>query len=181
MPVKLTERKIQDVLWHNLGQTSELFIPNYTPANWWECDVTRVMKSGYWEEYEIKLTPSDFRADARKSLNPHHIQRQLRISSRADLRCKHDRLAEGGGKGPNRFWYVIPEAMKDKVVIPPWAGVLYITVDQRERIRIESPVTAKAEGRGAPLLHRDKIDPDVVKHARGVFYWRFWNLRTKTT
>jgi hypothetical protein len=39
-------------------------VPNYTPKDWWECDVFELTPAGYFREYEIKMTVADFRADA---------------------------------------------------------------------------------------------------------------------
>lgn len=42
-------------------------IPNYTPSGWFESDIFELTKSGYFREYEIKMSLSDFRADAVKA------------------------------------------------------------------------------------------------------------------
>ena len=44
----------------------KLRLPRYTPKGWWECDVFELTTSGYFREYEIKTSLSDFRNDAKK-------------------------------------------------------------------------------------------------------------------
>ena len=62
----MTERDIQIAIWWAWGKAGHCCMPNYTPRDWWECDVFCVSKAGYFTEYEIKLTAQDFRADAQK-------------------------------------------------------------------------------------------------------------------
>ena len=64
-PTKLSERLIQKKLYHRLFG-NRLVLPNFTPNGWFECDIWVLTKSGYGREYEIKLTVSDFKADAKK-------------------------------------------------------------------------------------------------------------------
>lgn len=66
MVQKITELDIQIALWKDLQSSRDLVMPNYTPKKWFECDVMAVTKAGYLEEYEIKLSASDFKADAKK-------------------------------------------------------------------------------------------------------------------
>jgi outer membrane autotransporter protein len=49
-------------------------MPNYTPKNWFECDVMAVTKAGYLEEYEIKLSASDFKADSKKCFREGYLR-----------------------------------------------------------------------------------------------------------
>jgi hypothetical protein len=62
----LTVRDIQSRLWSNGRSAYNLMIPNYTPDRWFECDMFAITKSGYFHEFEIKLTVDDFRDDANK-------------------------------------------------------------------------------------------------------------------
>ena len=41
-------------------------LPNYTPHAWWESDVFEITAAGYFVEYEVKISVSDFKADAKK-------------------------------------------------------------------------------------------------------------------
>jgi len=62
----MTSKQIQHALFDQFGNASKLMIPNYTPAHWFECDLIRVTKAGYLEEFEIKISVADFKADAKK-------------------------------------------------------------------------------------------------------------------
>ena len=96
MDTKLSVQEIEDaiILMHAGGIRSNLCVPN---VSWgmgidYEADLLVVSKSGYCTEYEIKRSYSDFLADMKKD------------------ECAH--------KAPwvYRFFYVIPEGIKDKVL-----------------------------------------------------------------
>jgi hypothetical protein len=67
----LSVRDIQQRLWINGRSAYSLMVPNYTPDRWFECDMFAITKSGYFHEFEIKLTVDDFRQDSNKKRNDH--------------------------------------------------------------------------------------------------------------
>jgi hypothetical protein len=157
----VTEHTIQNRLRDFLCyQRKHKFIcPNYTPAKWWECDVFSVTEAGLMVEHEIKVTVADFRADAKKGLP------QWKGSEK-----KHDRLAARDPLGPSRFYYATPEGLITAEDCPEWAGLVFI-----------SPTRVNPyEVKPAPILHREKVAPAVLDHVKGIFYWRYWNLRLKS-
>tara|TARA_B100002049_G_scaffold145952_1_gene108415 strand:+ start:6646 stop:7128 length:483 start_codon:yes stop_codon:yes gene_type:complete len=85
-----------------------------------ESDVASILKSGYVVEYEVKISRSDFKADAKKSKWRYY-----------DMRIE---------KGiPNYFWYVCPEGMIDVSEIQDFAGLAYykdgeITIIKKAKI-----------------------------------------------
>jgi hypothetical protein len=162
---------IQQALWIALHKSNQLVLPNYTPRNWWECDMMSVSKAGYWSEFEIKLSVADFKADAKKSTGGGwKIDRSSGKPERVSGRFKHQELALASVDGPSHFWFVLPEALCGKVEIPEWAGLQAASDDSgRTRVWVK---------KSAPRLHNAKLSPEVVKHALGACYWRYWNLRT---
>ena len=154
-----------------------LSVPRYTPAGWWECDLAHVTKAGYLVEYEVKLTPADFRADAKKRQRNRYGYQGTRFNE-LEPGYKLDLLASGCPRGPCRFWYVMPRQMVALEQIPEWAGVIW--VDQPKS-------RATHSGRLAPWgvrwlwlqsvrkprqLHRTKVDQEVVDHMKSVCYYR---------
>lgn len=168
----LTESRIQDALARDLRSSAAVVAPNYTPADWWECDVFAITKAGYFTEYEVKLSVSDFRADAGK------CREHVVWGDGADMNkwervreAKHDRLAARDPKGPSRFWYVVPEGLIPEADVPEWAGLMYARMAQDKWVRFTVV-------RQAPRLHRQKVDTESV--ARNVWrclYYRYWDLR----
>ena len=155
--MRMTEKQIQAELFRRLRSSCELMVPNYAPRLWWPCDLFVVTKSRLAHEYEIKLTVHDFRRDCEKASLANGV--------------KHERLAAKDVRGPARFWYILPSGLVAEADIPAWAGLQ--EVEQRGRwlgFKVTKP---------APLLHDNRVDDDVVKHARSVFYWRFWHERQK--
>ena len=150
----LTERSIQCGLYLSLRAGCRLVVPNFTPARWFECDLWAVTNAGYATEYEIKLTRSDFLADAAK---------------RDRLGLKHDRVHAGDPAGPSRFYYVMPEGLVAPEDVPAWAG---IKTARPARLRRYAMVD---ETRPAPKLHRYKAAERDVQRAARNFYFRYWD------
>lgn len=143
-----------------------LCCPNYTPNRWWECDVFELTASGFFVEYEIKLTRSDFKADAMK------VKRHWNGAFDRDEK-KHDLLAAADVNGPSRFYYVVPEGLIEQSELPLWAGL--ITCTMRSAPSAKFPVIIK-EAVKAPRLHKRKLNEQVATHVRSIFYYRFMNL-----
>lgn len=152
-------------------------IPRYTPSHWWECDVAEITPAGLWREYEIKCSRGDFLADAKKEQPRPGTGRWVTddptqpYKSRyvREMENKHQLMADPA-RGPSQFWYVTPAGLIDQQELPDWAG--WMVVHEAPRwgtLRIE-------EVRPAPRRHRNKIDPKIEQHARGVIYWRWMAL-----
>lgn len=142
-------------VWHELGRRYDLLVPNYTPAGYgFECDMFGITRNGTGHEFEVKLSVSDFKADAKKKVGG---------------RFKCDLLAAGCPPCPSVFYYVVPKGLLCLDMVPRWAGL--IEVSGRP-----SNVSASAFDRVklAPVLHRGKVDPVVRAHMLGVCYWRYW-------
>lgn len=151
----MTERQVQLAIFRRFQ--SGTLIPNWTPPKWWECDVARIMPSGRWHEYEIKLTKADFLNDAKKFKKE---GRWLEQHSRG----KHLSLALADPECPNCFWYVMPREVAETVEIPHWAGL--VTVNEHEgRIHLH-------QKKKAPLIHKAEFTFSVPE--KNVFYWRMW-------
>ena len=161
----MTANQISVALFWQLCAASELIVPRHTPPHWWECDVWRLSKSGFWMEYEIKLTIEDFRKDFSKKQDVISLTRggpwRTPIVER-----KHDLLAAKDARGPSRFWFVVPFELAGKIDIPPYAGLLAAHAGGRS----VSSLTIVVQ---APLLHRIKWvgNKETLLSA---FYWRFW-------
>lgn len=152
----MSEREIQHRLFWDTLSSSEFTMPNFTPRNWFECDFFRITKAQYFYEYEIKMTVSDFRADRQKSDY---------VRDRANYVTKHQQIIERLRGCPSRFYYVVPEAIAEKVhaELPEWAGLI---VWHRH-------LACKKQ---APILHRNKISRGVVRQARQSMAGRYWDL-----
>ena len=150
-----TERTIQSCLMrerHRRGLT----LPNYTPPDWFECDVFELTDAGFFREYEIKLTVSDFKADAKKS------QRRKGVAM-----AKHDMLSRS--QGPVQFWYVTPVGMLTPQMLPPWAGLIEVDVHAPDP---KYPQLFEHEVVKAPRLHNEKADDRIRRAALVCCYWR---------
>ena len=172
----MTERTIQNGLFGHLSQKGYLLsCPNYTPAKRFECDLFAVTKANRFVEFEIKVSRSDFKADAKKG--PDARQKRLmetlpegsRLRSGFHPSSKHDRLALADTNGPSRFFYVVPEDLVAADEIPEWAGLMHA--------RMHGQWMLFREAKKAPKLHNQPVEPRVVQHMASVMYWRFWNLR----
>lgn len=71
----------------------------------WECDLFSVTKSGYTNEYEIKVSRADYKNDFKKGSKHYFIE---------------------NGKRTNKFWFVVPKDLIHVDEIPKYAGLIYI-------------------------------------------------------
>lgn len=158
----MNARAIQWQLMRNRYQRS-MVMPNFTPRGWWECDVFELTKAGFFREYEIKLTRSDFHADARKG--------QVTFggswpATTKTILHKHSQLAARHVKGPSRFYFVCPIDLIKLEEVPEWAGLITVKPCEWRQLSL---VTVKE----APQLHRCKADPAMQQYAEKVSYYRF--------
>lgn len=166
----MTEKKIQNALFDRLTAMGyKLITPNYTPRGWFESDVFAITKNDRAVEFEIKISRSDFKADAKKGPSGHK-----RMFS-GETKSKHERLTLADTNGPTRFIYVVPTGLIQPDEVPEWAGLWYVrevlcNFNGTGRVKFD-------EIKKAPKLHNDTVCPRVTGHAIGVFYWRFWSLR----
>lgn len=170
----MTEREIQNEFARDRMRWA-LLLPNYTPGDWYECDLFAVTKAGYLVEHEIKLTVADFKADEKKG-------RTARRYAKPGLHnpiieSKHARLAERDTEGPSRFNYIVPKDLVKVEHVPEWAGLIYAerleaTPYYRSHIRF-------VEQKKAPRLHKEKVPEATIEHAKGVCYFRYWTERVR--
>lgn len=144
-------------------------LPNYTPMNWFECDVFEVTAAGFFREYEVKLTVSDFRADAKKEHNDYNYAKMRREGGK-----KHDLLAGRSVSGPRQFFYVTPAGLLQSEALPEWAGL--IELDDRGPMHAAPWRYQERLVKKAPALHREKVREELLKAARGVIYYRLHTL-----
>lgn len=147
---------------------------NFTPRGWWECDVFELTPAGYFREYEIKLTRSDFRADAAKVRSIWSPVDGLRGRDwdRGEIK-KHAQIEAALKTGPNRFWFVCPADLVIATELPSWAGLIYAT-----EIPSHNPPwnVSLSLVKAAPKIHGGFVDPKVSQHAKDTCYYRMHNL-----
>lgn len=178
----MTENSIAYALHLQYRAASELTIPRFTPLGWWECDFFRVTNSGFTSEFEIKLSASDYKSDFSKEKGEERCwDRDLRKLVQHAAVGKHDLLAEmaatgkpipsrpGPGFPPNRFYFVLPREIAEKVEIPDYAG-LVIAKPYGKRVLVD--VAKKA-----PQLHKAKAAPEGgwTQALADSFYHRYWS------
>jgi len=165
----MNEMMIQNKLYWEYHGSSKLSIPNYTPLGWWECDFFHVTKAGYAVEHEIKISRSDYFADSKKS------NRVKGYGGNAIYENKHTLLTLGDQRGPKQFYFVVPQDLIAIDEVPEFAGLKYVSMYRRgDAEQLSVSIIKKA-----PILHKDKVNQEVVNHAKSVFYYRYWNLRQK--
>lgn len=169
----MNAHQISTALFWSYRGSSDLLIPRFTPVEWFECDMWRLTKAGYSEEFEIKLSVSDFKADfAKVCEGSFRFDQDSKDWVRPEAFKKHESLAERHPRSPNRFWFVLAKDIVDKVEVPDYAGL--IVADKwgsRVSVGVRKP---------APKLHGAKFAGNRDR-IRDVFYWRFWNLESKRT
>lgn len=161
-----TERALQKSLM--VHQRSAFMLPNYTPNGWFECDIFEVTKAGYFVEYEIKCSRSDFNADALKGryIYPHG---QFGYDAPSIYEKKYECI--GRACGPSRFYYVTPTDLITPEEVPLWAGLIWARQSEEHPNHWWLKTVKRSR-----KIHSVLASPDVVKHATGICYWRFRRL-----
>jgi hypothetical protein len=153
-----SERRIQAILmgWLLIDRRHEIAIPNSTMFFPWEADMASVTKSFYAHEIEIKISKGDFARDVK------------------DKPWKHHHLADPGVYPemvkPNYFWYCTPDGME--IEVPEYAGWL-VVYKQRARYMVQ-------EKKGAPLLHKKKIEAEKLVKAARILSFRMMSEMMKS-
>jgi len=149
-----------------------LCMPTWTPPKWWECDVFELTEAGYFREYEIKLSRSDFLADRRKRDSDRwYFEDRDGQRVRVDVpgRSKHELLSSGDIDGPTRFWFVTPEGLLDKSDIPHFAGLIEVRKLEKSGYVCEREVVK------APKIHNEKRE-SLISHAHRSCYYRMHDM-----
>jgi len=139
-----------------------------------ECDVFAVRRSGYCDEFEVKLSRSNFRADAKKIVRWRRWKKedkgwQAYTDMNPAMMHKHQAL-KMGLMTPNYFWYVMPTELATQVMaeIPPWAGLIAIKGAVQTVIRKPQ------------RLHQAKLtDAQKYKLTHKLAY-RYWDMYLET-
>jgi len=147
----LSEDLIQVALFKELERKKhELIAPNIDIFYTGEMDVCSVMQGGCVNEYEIKLTRSDFKKDFLKE-RKHPIFRNIREGIRSGTR----EFFEGEETyliqytSPNYYYFVVPQDLIKPEEIPEYAGLIYFRKYKDFR-------TVKA----AKKLHKERISDE---------------------
>lgn len=179
---EISESSMQDILYGELRACNHFPIAPNVCAYGWESDMLSVLKSGYINEYEIKISLSDFRADAKKS-GKHEL---LRTGMRSPTECEQswiDRMIENGWEipyknydkllckfkelRPNYFWYVCPQDLIPINEVPEYAGLIYVCNDRWRLSKVKT----------APRLHTEKVSEKIKNSIMTSLAWRYWNIR----
>lgn len=136
-PVVHTEYSIQKLIYRQYYSGFKLMVPNmyYPTHRFGEMDMFFLRPSGYAEEFEIKVSTTDFKSDVKKT-----AKHQVLLHAFSNGIC-HSYIL------PNRFSYVVSEAVNlDSVIVPEYAG-LYIARNRRIDC-IKCP----------PFIHKNKLN-----------------------
>jgi hypothetical protein len=147
----------------------EMAFPNVHKDHWGELDIMGVRPSGYIEEFEIKVSRSDFRADFKK-LNTWKKGDLLEWSETMHRRIeqpKHECLRQRECF-PNRFSFLVPEGLVSADDIPDGLGLYYAVKSSASEsgfwiTQIKKPA----------LLHKEKINQILYTKFLKRLAWRY--------
>lgn len=171
MKINLTEKEITDRFcadYMSISHSSDRVFPNVFYKNY-ECDLLKLTKAGFTYEYEVKISKSDFKADALKH------QKYIRESGAWEINqlTKYESLSSG--KRVNYFSYIVPKDMVTIDEIPEWAGLIYV-----EKYEFKGTLYMRLkEVRKPRRLSPDKATAEGVEGLYKSIYYRFHKLRLK--
>lgn len=144
---RLNENWIQKTLLHSLDDNNSIMIPNiFLNLRYFQDFEMDLMKyrvySRFIIEYEIKCSKADFKKDfdkGKRSYKKHELIRDKKLA--------------------NRFFYVVPESIKD-IEVPEYAGLIYVSHKTCKKNNYSSAGTYIHTNlvKDAPLIHKEKFD-----------------------
>jgi hypothetical protein len=160
----ITEKNVIALLLARYGYKN-LCISNYNMRFWFECDVAMITNSGYFTEFEIKLSKYDYEKDFYK--DNIHGNKHVILS---------DKIKFDFCNTPSRFFFVIPCDLAKKVVIPKHAGLIIFY--WRKHYKRKHYLDFKIEI-NAPRLHNNKSSLKVINDIKDIYRYRYLNLMDK--
>ena len=164
---ELTESKVQAIIGTSIKLQKKYcpIVPNCFYRWDLEADLMGVRKSGFVDEFEIKLTVADFKNDASKTV------RLPKDGEKYSYECLPKYEALETGRLLNYFWYIVPKDMVTVEDIPKFAGLIYID----KGLRGYKYTIIK----DAKRLNSNKITDDQLYSALRKMGYRYWNLIEK--
>ncbi|WGH28570.1 hypothetical protein 13VV501A_gene0074 [Vibrio phage 13VV501A] len=183
-PINLTEDVMVDIIHANQSRfctSYDIAVPNCYTSYDNEADLFAIRRSKLCDEFEVKLTRSDFLNDFKKIVNVRESSHQewgvwnaaCKGLTRDQVKklvapwqkLKHDALLSGDMKS-NYFWYVVKEGVATLEDVPKPFGLA--TVDESGRIQVL---------RSAGRLHAEKITCEQELYIVKKLAYRFWDYR----
>ena len=159
--VQYSEHLIQRAIISNFRNGCRFMVPNLQ-NRYGEMDMLIVRRSGYAEEFEVKISTSDFRADAKKELK-HLAYRQ---------EYEDDNLFKANAlqtiRLPNRFSYIAPPGIIPLDEVPEYAGLYEVTHTAGRWWDIKAV-------KSPPLLHKQKLE--WIEQIAVSCHWRLLQAR----
>lgn len=165
--MKYRKPEYDDLEWSVISKRhrQHFSLPRFTPEGWWECDVCEITQTGYFREFEIKMSRRDFFIDADKS---REIRSREWPMKSIGLENKHALLSARDNRGPSEFYYVTPVGLIKNDEIPEWAGLIEIGIGAHRPYEV---ITKRAK-----KLHREKANPEIKSQMEKTAYWRFHHM-----
>lgn len=159
----ITEKITNCVARHLLHTNSELVAKNIhyikgSDGGSLEADVLRITKSGYIQEYEVKVSRKDFFKDKEKKIMFHpktYTKHEALVSNLLPI---------------NQFYFVMTRELAEELKndIPPFAGVVNMIKDL-DKYHYYFNIFKKA-----PKLGRPKADLQFKYDIAKKFYYKYW-------
>ena len=169
----LNERLVQKSLLFRWNR--KWTMPNFTPHNWWECDLYSVNRNSFSFEYEVKLSVADFRADLKKERN--HWEHPYSFGVPPVKQKKHTLLSEGHEDCPNRFYYVMPQNIAEKVTVPEYAGLVTFKYSEPGKWSPKGSISYLEIIKQAPKIHSIKVDKSIIDQLAVASNRRYLHLK----
>lgn len=151
--MKLADKISQKLRTWSKG-SGDMTLPNFYISGY-ECDMFRLRKSGLTDEYEIKISRSDFLNDFKKHWGGSK---------------KHDSIKQG--RRTNRFWFVVPEGLIEPKEVPDYCGLVYWK-EWKTDWGLQWTMNIV---KNAKLIHKEKL---IIRDLTMACYYREINARIK--
>lgn len=155
---KMTEGQVCQILSANYTGAKYVLSNTYIYAADWETDLFVLRMNGYSLEFEIKVTRSDFMADAKK-VKKHQILKDGKYI--LQHKGNASKVVKIHNFRPNKFYYAVPAGMIQIDEVPKYAGLIYIYPATRSAVVVKN----------APFIHRDILSYEKKLCQKFYFHW----------
>lgn len=160
---KITSVDLQYSFYRHAWNLYHVIIPNTCIGGTNEMDLFCIRRNNYCEEFEIKISVADFKADFKKTACVQALDNEKTHRYSRYINIKKHEAIQQGRLLCNRFNFLLTEKIVDKCEIPDYAGIYVYSRTVIKKIR---------QGK---LLHKNKIPESIWREAAHKMSIKHWH------
>lgn len=185
----MTEANVIDLIYKNRGMfctSYQVMVPNCYTSHDNEADVFAIRRSGFCDEFEVKISRSDFFNDAKKIVAYRDSDyrgdnypgdrvyidemwskpKSWRDNNPGPWQKKKYQALVDGDMSANYFWYIVKSGIVSASEVPEFAGLVFVMEDG-----------SMSYARSPKRLHSSKAPFEERYRIASKMCYRYWDQR----